>query len=282
MTDQVSRAVTLRSHSRPLIANPTWRSDGVTMADLTLYHAAPSRSSVTLWMLEELGVPYDIKLLKLSEGDQLKPDYLAINPMGKVPAIKHKDVVITESAAICTYLADAFPEKKLNVPLGDPRRAGFVGVGQHGQEFFAPEAGHEAPPRDRLFETRGEFDQHRVPRGVAVAVVHLLEAVDVDAQNRHRFAACRLPVARGVIGLFQRGAGVLQPAGAAVARVHGSTMNCSCAPSHTGQRQCAGSAANGVPGGNCQTLSPCAGSYTHQQILHSSRASSASSPGLPR
>src|SRR5882724_7754241 len=72
------------------------------MADLTLYHASPSRSSVILWMLEELGEPYDIKLLKLSEGEQLKPDYLAVNPMGKVPTLKHNGVVITEGAAICT------------------------------------------------------------------------------------------------------------------------------------------------------------------------------------
>ena len=57
------------------------------MADLTLYHAAPSRSSIMLWMLEEVGEPYDIELLKLSEGDNLKPEYLAINPMGKVPAL---------------------------------------------------------------------------------------------------------------------------------------------------------------------------------------------------
>ena len=52
------------------------------MAELTLYHAAPSRSSIVLWMLEEVGEPYDIELLKLSEGDNLKPEYLAINPMG--------------------------------------------------------------------------------------------------------------------------------------------------------------------------------------------------------
>jgi len=57
------------------------------MADLTLYHASPSRSSIVLWMLEELGEPYDIKLLRLSEGDQFKPDYLAINQMGKVPTL---------------------------------------------------------------------------------------------------------------------------------------------------------------------------------------------------
>ena len=76
------------------------------MPELALYHASSSRSSIVLWMLEELGVPYDIKLLKLSEGDNMKPDYLAINPMGKVPALKDGDTIITEVAAICTYLAD--------------------------------------------------------------------------------------------------------------------------------------------------------------------------------
>src|SRR5665213_1785793 len=98
------------------------------MLNLTLYHASPSRSSIVLWMLEELGQPYDIKLLSLSNGDNLKPDYLAINPMGKVPAIKHGDAVITEAAAICTYLADEFPQAKLNVPVGAPRR-GVLGYG---------------------------------------------------------------------------------------------------------------------------------------------------------
>ena len=96
------------------------------MADLTLYHAAPSRSSIALWMLEEIGEPYDVKLIKLSAGDNMKPDYLAINPMGKVPALKHRDTVITEVAAICTYLADTFPEAKLNVSIGTPRRGVYL------------------------------------------------------------------------------------------------------------------------------------------------------------
>ena len=96
------------------------------MANLTLYHASPSRSSVTLWMLEELGQPYDLKLIRLSAGENLKPDYLAINPMGKVPALKHGDTIITELAAICTYLADEFPEKKLNVPIGTPKRGVYL------------------------------------------------------------------------------------------------------------------------------------------------------------
>ena len=96
------------------------------MAKLTLYHASPSRSSVVLWMLEELGQPYDIHLLSLAKGENRAPDYLAINPMGKVPALRDGDTVITEVAAICTYLADEFPDAKLNVPIGTPRRGIYL------------------------------------------------------------------------------------------------------------------------------------------------------------
>ncbi len=92
------------------------------MTKLTLYHAAPSRSSIVRWMLEEVGEPYDIQLLSLSKGEQLAPDYLAINPMGKVPALRHGDAVITEAAAICSYLADEFPAAGLNIPIGDARQ----------------------------------------------------------------------------------------------------------------------------------------------------------------
>jgi glutathione S-transferase len=93
---------------------------------LTLYHAAPSRSSIVRWMLEELGEPYDIHLLSLSRGHNRAADYVAINPMGKVPTLKHGDAVITEAAAICTYLADEFPRAKLNVPVGDARRGPYL------------------------------------------------------------------------------------------------------------------------------------------------------------
>ena len=117
------------------------------MADLTLYHIAPSRSSIALWMLEEVGVPYDIKLLKMSEGDNLKTDYLAINPLGKVPALKHGDTVITEVAAICTYLADEFPAAKLNVPVGTPRRGLYLKWLFFGPSVFEPAMTDRAFPR---------------------------------------------------------------------------------------------------------------------------------------
>jgi glutathione S-transferase len=98
---------------------------GLSMAALTLYHAAPSRSSIVRWMLEEIGEPYNLQLLSLSNGDNRKPDYLAINPMGKVPTLKHGDAIVTEASAICAYLADEFPRAKLNVPVGDPRRGAY-------------------------------------------------------------------------------------------------------------------------------------------------------------
>ena len=83
------------------------------MTKLTLYHAAPSRSSVVRWMLEELGEPYDLHVLSLMKGEQQQPAYLAVNPMGKVPALRHGEVIVTEAAAICTYLADEFPHAGL-------------------------------------------------------------------------------------------------------------------------------------------------------------------------
>ena len=92
------------------------------MAKLTLYHMAPSRSAIVHWMLEEVGQPYDLHVLDLHKGEGQTPEYLAINPMGKVPTLKHGDTVITEAAAICAYLADEFPEAKLNIPVGTHQR----------------------------------------------------------------------------------------------------------------------------------------------------------------
>jgi glutathione S-transferase len=117
------------------------------MPNITLYHASPSRSSIVLWMLEEVGQPYDIKLIRLSAGDNLKPDYLAINPMGKVPTLKHGDTVITEGAAICTYLADEFPDKKLNIPVGNTRRGEYLKWLFFGPSVIEPAMTDRAFPR---------------------------------------------------------------------------------------------------------------------------------------
>ncbi len=87
-------------------------------AELVFYTNPFSRGGIVHWMLEELGVPYRTEILEY--GTTMKaPAYLAINPMGKVPAIEHGEVVVTEAAAICAYLADAFPKAGLAPPLAD-------------------------------------------------------------------------------------------------------------------------------------------------------------------
>jgi len=85
---------------------------------LTLYTNPMSRGRMVRWMLEELNTTYDTVIVEYGP-DMKGPEYLAINPMGKVPAIKHGDVVVTECAAICAYLADAFPEAGLAPDLKD-------------------------------------------------------------------------------------------------------------------------------------------------------------------
>jgi glutathione S-transferase len=95
------------------------------MADeLTLYTNPMSRGRIARWMLEEVGQPYRTDVLDYATSMKA-PAYLAINPMGKVPALRHGDVVVTETAAICAYLADTFPEAKLAPPPGDRRRGPY-------------------------------------------------------------------------------------------------------------------------------------------------------------
>lgn len=92
---------------------------------LIFYHNPMSRGRIAHWMLEETGAPYETRVLDFQKGEHKSPEYLALNPMGKIPTIVHDGVVVTECAAICAYLADAFPEKKLAPPVGDPRRGAY-------------------------------------------------------------------------------------------------------------------------------------------------------------
>jgi glutathione S-transferase len=89
---------------------------------MKLYHAAQSRSVRPRWMLEEIGQPFELGTLNLQAGDSKKPEYLMINPNGTVPTLVDGDLVLYESAAICQYLADKFPDKKLAPAVGTPAR----------------------------------------------------------------------------------------------------------------------------------------------------------------
>jgi glutathione S-transferase len=93
---------------------------------VTLFHAPQTRSSGALMLLEELGAPYDLHILNMKAGDQRQPAYLAINPMGKVPAIRHGEAVVTEQVAVYLYLADLFPEAGLAPAIGDPLRGPYL------------------------------------------------------------------------------------------------------------------------------------------------------------
>src|SRR5689334_9423574 len=89
---------------------------------LTLYHSTQSRSVRPRWLLEEIGAPYELVRLNLGTQENKRPEYLRINPNGTVPALVDGDHALFESAAICQYLADRFPEKRLAPPVGTPAR----------------------------------------------------------------------------------------------------------------------------------------------------------------
>jgi len=128
---------------------------------LTLYHASPSRSSIVHWMLEELGEPYKLEVLNLRAGDQRKPAYLAINPMGKVPTLKDGDVVVSEVAAICCYLADTYPKAKLAPPIGDKRRGDYLKWLFYGPSCLEPAMIDKAlnrPPAPRSTAGWADYD----------------------------------------------------------------------------------------------------------------------------
>ncbi len=97
------------------------------MAEEIVFYTNPqSRGRIVHWMLEEVGAPYRMEVLSFEKNEHKAPSYLAINPMGKVPAIVHRGVVVTEVAAILTYLADAFPKAGLAPKLDDPARGTYL------------------------------------------------------------------------------------------------------------------------------------------------------------
>lgn len=93
---------------------------------VTFYHNPQSRGRMVHWMLEEAGAPYEVKLLSFEKRDHKSAEYLRVNPMGKVPAIVHRGTVVTETPAICAYLADAFPAAGLAPAIDDPARGTYL------------------------------------------------------------------------------------------------------------------------------------------------------------
>jgi glutathione S-transferase len=93
---------------------------------MKLYWSPRTRSFSALWLMEEAGQPYERVLTDISKGAQRTPEYLAINPMGKVPALQDGEVTLAEAAAICAYVAELYPQAKLAPPVGDRLRAKYL------------------------------------------------------------------------------------------------------------------------------------------------------------
>ncbi|HEY1426001.1 MAG TPA: glutathione S-transferase family protein [Caulobacteraceae bacterium] len=124
------------------------------MSDELVFYTHPmSRGRIVRWMLEEVGRPYRTEVMDYAT--TLKsPAYLAINPMGKIPAIRHREAVVTEAAAICAYLADAFPAAGLAPPPGDAARAPyfrwlFFGAGPVESVVITKALGLEVKPEQK-------------------------------------------------------------------------------------------------------------------------------------
>lgn len=138
-------------------------------ADLIFYHAPGTRASSVLALLEELDAPYTLRDINLRIGAQKRPEYLAVNPMGKVPAIVHKDALVTELGAIFIYLADAFSQRGLAPPIGDPLRGPYLRLLAFYGSSFEPavlDASTNRPAMSSGMSPYGDFD--RVMRTLSV------------------------------------------------------------------------------------------------------------------
>jgi glutathione S-transferase len=103
---------------------------------ITLYYSPQTRATGTRVLLEELGAPYDLHVLNMKAGEQRQPAYLAINPLGKVPVVRHGEALVTEQVAITIYLADLFPKAGLTPALDDPGRGPYLRwIAYYGSSF---------------------------------------------------------------------------------------------------------------------------------------------------
>ncbi len=126
-----------------------------------LFYAPQTRATGVRVLLEELGAPYKLNVLNFKLGENRQPDYLAVNPSGKVPALRIGDAVITEQVAIYLYLADLFPEKGLTPAIDDPRRGPYLRWFVHMASCFEPALVDRALKREeppQSMSPYGSFD----------------------------------------------------------------------------------------------------------------------------
>lgn len=129
---------------------------------ITLYTHPWSRGRMARWMLEECGATYDVQVMGFDSAIK-GPEYVALNPMGKVPTLRHGDVVVTETAAICAYLAEQFPGQHLAPPADSPERGTyyrwlFFAAGPLEAAVTAKALGLLAPPDKRSQAGYGSYE----------------------------------------------------------------------------------------------------------------------------
>lgn len=111
---------------------------------IELYHHPWSRASTVVWMLEEVGVPYELKWVDIMAGEQKKPEFLALNPMGKLPVLVDGEAVVSEVAAIALYLGDRYAAGRLAPALDDPARASYLRWAFYSPSVIEPAAAARA------------------------------------------------------------------------------------------------------------------------------------------
>lgn len=138
---------------------------------MKLYFAPRTRATRPRWLLEELGVPYELLSLDLEKGEHKQLPYLRIHPLGQVPALVDDDVTVYESIAICMYLADKFIDKKLAPAFSSPDRAAYY------QWMLFAAATLEPPIGDYFAHTQGQPEDKRNPEAAAKAKERALAAI---------------------------------------------------------------------------------------------------------
>jgi glutathione S-transferase len=132
-----------------------------TKRSITFFHSPHTRSSCTFVLLEELGAPYEMRVLNMKAGEQRQPAYLAVNPLGKVPAIMDGDTVVTEQVAIFIHLADRFPQAGLAPSLDDPLRGAYLRWLVYYAACFEPaltDRSMQREPAPPMSSPYGDFD----------------------------------------------------------------------------------------------------------------------------
>lgn len=171
---------------------------------LMLYHAPRTRSGRVRWMLEELGVAYELKLVDIEKGEHQRVEYRRIHPLGEVPALVDDDVTVIEPSAICMYLADRFPDRKMAPAHGTPDRARYY-------QWLAMAGSTVEPVVQTIFDTTVTSpDPERSPPILAAAMKRWREvgkALDTAMAGKAYFVGERMTAADVILGSILMWAG---------------------------------------------------------------------------